>query len=173
MVIGRRWEQFSFLHVYHHYVSRRRCAFVSCVLRAACCVLRAACCDDMGVSRVVPQSVFAFHWLLARAGYSGDIYYPIIANSFIHVVMYFYYFLSSVGPKPWWAKYLTMMQMIQFVTMIGQCVYLVVFSGPGCDFPFRLLVLYLVYIFSLLALFLQFYFSKHGTGAKPKSTKQA
>lgn len=37
-------------------------------------------------------------------------------NSFIHVIMYFYYFLAALGPQMqpylWWKKYLTRMQMV-------------------------------------------------------------
>jgi phosphatidylglycerophosphate synthase len=37
-------------------------------------------------------------------------------NSFIHVIMYFYYFLAALGPhmQPylWWKKYLTRMQIV-------------------------------------------------------------
>ena len=36
----------------------------------------------------------------------------------IHTIMYFYYFLSALGPQVqkylWWKKYLTSLQMVQF-----------------------------------------------------------
>nr|CAI5855023.1 unnamed protein product [Callosobruchus analis] len=41
-----------------------------------------------------------------------------VINSFIHVIMYTYYFLSSLGPQYqkylWWKKHVTILQMIQF-----------------------------------------------------------
>ncbi|CAH1154318.1 unnamed protein product [Phaedon cochleariae] len=41
-----------------------------------------------------------------------------LINSFIHVIMYAYYFLSSLGPQYqkylWWKRHLTKMQMVQF-----------------------------------------------------------
>jgi len=37
-------------------------------------------------------------------------------NSLVHVVMYYYYFISTVGYNPWWKKYLTILQIYQFVS---------------------------------------------------------
>jgi len=41
-----------------------------------------------------------------------------VINSFIHVIMYSYYLLASMGPQYqkylWWKRYLTAMQMVQF-----------------------------------------------------------
>ncbi|KAK7074480.1 Elongation of very long chain fatty acids protein 7 [Halocaridina rubra] len=43
-------------------------------------------------------------------------------NSIVHTIMYGYYFLAAMGPKVrpflWWKKYLTSMQMIQFIVVI-------------------------------------------------------
>ncbi|CAL4102864.1 unnamed protein product [Meganyctiphanes norvegica] len=43
-------------------------------------------------------------------------------NSFVHVVMYFYYLVSAMGPQfrkfLWWKKYLTKMQLVQFATVM-------------------------------------------------------
>lgn len=42
-----------------------------------------------------------------------------ILNAFVHVVMYVYYLLSSIDPERkkslWWKKYITQMQLAQFV----------------------------------------------------------
>ena len=41
---------------------------------------------------------------------------PVVINLFVHVIMYYYYALSSVSSKPiWWKKYLTTLQITQFV----------------------------------------------------------
>jgi hypothetical protein len=53
-----------------------------------------------------------------------------VINSFIHVVMYSYYALSSLGPNVqkylWWKKYITIMQLWQFViyAMYGALVFM-------------------------------------------------
>mmetsp|Transcript_27718 Transcript_27718/g.33884 ORF Transcript_27718/g.33884 Transcript_27718/m.33884 type:complete len:311 (+) Transcript_27718:150-1082(+) len=101
------------------------------------------------------SSIYIIYWLNLRAGYDGDIYYTIIANSLIHLIMYGYYFLRTFNvPVPMFIKALvTNMQMIQFVTMIGQAVCLM---GFGCPYPTKLVQLYFLYIISMLVLFNNF-----------------
>lgn len=59
-----------------------------------------------------------------------------LLNTFVHIIMYFYYMLAAVGPHMqkylWWKKYLTSLQMIQFV-----CVMLHAFQlfFIDCDYP--------------------------------------
>lgn len=40
---------------------------------------------------------------------------PISLNLSVHVAMYYYYYATAGGAKIWWKKYLTTMQIIQFV----------------------------------------------------------
>ncbi|KAF7725147.1 hypothetical protein EC973_000399 [Apophysomyces ossiformis] len=40
---------------------------------------------------------------------------PIVLNLTVHVLMYYYYFRTAAGAKIWWKKYLTTMQIVQFV----------------------------------------------------------
>lgn len=44
-------------------------------------------------------------------------------NSVVHVFMYFYYFLAGFGPemqkKLWWKKYITVLQLVQFVAVVA------------------------------------------------------
>jgi elongation of very long chain fatty acids protein 7 len=57
-------------------------------------------------------------------------------NALVHIVMYFYYFLSAMGPSVQkylgWKKYLTTFQMIQFVAASIHCFQLIFVD---CDFP--------------------------------------
>lgn len=49
-------------------------------------------------------------------------------NALIHVVMYSYYLLAACGPSVqkylWWKRYLTTIQIIQFVIMIARNIHL-------------------------------------------------
>jgi fatty acid elongase 3 len=40
---------------------------------------------------------------------------PIILNLAVHVLMYYYYYATAGGRRIWWKKYLTTMQIVQFV----------------------------------------------------------
>jgi len=50
----------------------------------------------------------------------------IVLNTFIHVCMYYYYLMATIGKSVWWKKYLTTMQMIQFcIVMFGLIYWLI------------------------------------------------
>nr|FAA01274.1 TPA: elongation of very long chain fatty acids protein 16 [Ladona fulva] len=58
-------------------------------------------------------------------------------NTFVHVVMYSYYLLASLGPKYhkfiWWKKYLTALQMTHFVAIMIHSFQLL--FRENCDYP--------------------------------------
>lgn len=100
-----------------------------------------------------------FCWLgikLAPGGSNG--FFPLI-NSFIHVIMYIYYALSTLGPRVhaylWWKKHLTSLQMVQFVLVMINAAY--TFSQKDCKFPIMFLYLQASVAFIFLALFSMFY----------------
>lgn len=138
IVLGKKWRQLSFLHVYHHF------------------------------------TIFLFYWLNASAQYDGDVFLTVLLNGFIHTVMYTYYFIcmhtkvkgTGEAIPIWWKPYLTILQLIQFVTMMSQGTYLVV---NGCDtLSVRITATYVVYILSLFFLFAHFFVQSY---MKPKKKK--
>ncbi|KAF7357185.1 Elongation of fatty acids protein [Mycena sanguinolenta] len=61
--------------------------------------------------------------LLCYSGLTGKIsgaWIPISLNLAVHVLMYYYYYAAAAGVLVWWKKYLTIIQIIQFV--IDLCV---------------------------------------------------
>nr|CCA25115.1 elongation of very long chain fatty acids protein pu [Albugo laibachii Nc14] len=128
IVLGKKWNQLSFLHVYHH------------------------------------LTIFLVYFLNLRLAYDGDVYATIILNGFIHAIMYMYYFVSAHTRDIWWKKYLTTLQMTQFVLMNVQGYMTVKRSCEGM--PVKILLLYLVYIHSLFWLFMNFFIKSYQTDTR-------
>ncbi|KAL2725042.1 elongation of very long chain fatty acids protein AAEL008004-like [Vespula squamosa] len=59
-----------------------------------------------------------------------------LLNTFVHIVMYSYYLLAALGPRIqpylWWKKYLTSLQMIQFVLVMIHAFQLLFVD---CNYP--------------------------------------
>ncbi|KAF2369239.1 ELO family [Trinorchestia longiramus] len=57
-------------------------------------------------------------------------------NTFVHIVMYFYYMVAAMGPRYqkyiWWKKYLTTLQIVQFVLIFIHAFQLVF---RECNYP--------------------------------------
>lgn len=82
---------------------------------------------------VMPMSVW-FGMKFTPGGHSSFFGF---LNSFVHIIMYFYYMVAAMGPEYqkyiWWKRYLTNIQMIQFVFIFGHAFQLI-FSNP-CNYP--------------------------------------
>eukprot|EP00090_Calanus_glacialis_P001986 TRINITY_DN1148_c1_g1_i2.p1 TRINITY_DN1148_c1_g1~~TRINITY_DN1148_c1_g1_i2.p1 ORF type:complete len:291 (-),score=49.13 TRINITY_DN1148_c1_g1_i2:212-1084(-) len=97
-------------------------------------------------------------------------------NMGVHVVMYFYYLMSAMGPEVqkylWWKRYLTTLQLGQFVTFFVHA------SLPlfiECDFPkiFSYVILFHGGMFFLLFanFYIQSYVKKGGKSSKSVESK--
>ncbi|XP_032798742.2 elongation of very long chain fatty acids protein 4 isoform X1 [Daphnia magna] len=88
----------------------------------------------------------------------GSAFFAAMVNSFIHVAMYLYYALAACDPKVQkylcWKKYLTILQMAQFVSAVVLGLRALVY---GCDFPLWMQYARVVYMSSFLFLFGQYY----------------
>lgn len=59
-----------------------------------------------------------------------------LLNTFVHIIMYTYYMLAAMGPQMrrylWWKRYLTTLQMIQFVGIMVHAFQLLFIE---CEYP--------------------------------------
>ncbi|KAK9738442.1 GNS1/SUR4 family [Popillia japonica] len=81
---------------------------------------------------VMPMSV----WFGVKFTPGGHSTFFGFLNTFVHIVMYTYYMLSAFGPEMqkylWWKKYLTTLQMVQFVGIMVHAFQLLFID---CNYP--------------------------------------
>ncbi|XKL64405.1 hypothetical protein PGB90_004491 [Kerria lacca] len=92
-----------------------------------------------------------------------------VVNTFVHTVMYGYYFLAALGPKVqkylWWKIYVTRLQMLQFVFIIVYMAGLILANCDLCE-SLSLYVMFQGIIF--FALFVNFYMKTYRITSDPK-----
>ncbi|XP_052067035.1 elongation of very long chain fatty acids protein 4-like isoform X2 [Mytilus californianus] len=118
-------------------------------------------------------SMFPLWWIGVKWVAGGQSFFGAMINSFIHVVMYGYYGLSALGPHMqkylWWKRYLTMMQLIQFVVGITHAAQSLFMQ---CEFPMWMQWALVFYAFTILCLFLNFYFHAYIKSVRRKASKK-
>lgn len=133
------------------------------------------------VKRKPVSFLHLFHHLitpiLSWAGMSTGTSYQWVAtmtNTLVHTLMYYYYTLAALGGKRWWAKYLTTLQIAQFIfnlLVLLSWMPLHLNSPVGCagsawSWGFCVFV-----IASFLLLFTQLYDEKYNTVKRTKKTE--
>jgi len=102
---------------------------------------------------------------------SGTVYahQGLLFNTFVHIWMYHYYCLAALGQSVWYKRYITALQIIQFVTaMVLTIIYFWVSFTRGCSAKERIAVVYsTVTNLSFLLLFIQFYRVTYHQGRRP------
>ncbi|KAI9298154.1 delta6 fatty acid elongase [Neoconidiobolus thromboides FSU 785] len=131
MLLKKNYRQVSFLHVYHH------------------------------------TSIFIVMWLVTLFGPNGDTYFSTILNTFIHILMYSYYLGSALKLSfvSFIKKYITIAQILQFSLNFIQASFNILdyyFFRPekhlnNGGYPHFLSCLLLLYMISMLSLFVHFY----------------
>ncbi|VVC25766.1 ELO family [Cinara cedri] len=81
---------------------------------------------------VMPMSV----WFGVKFTPGGHSTFFGLLNTFVHIIMYAYYMLAALGPQVqkylWWKKYLTSLQMIQFLAIMVHAFQLLFID---CNYP--------------------------------------
>jgi len=98
-------------------------------------------------------------WLGPRFVGGGHSGFAAFFNAGVHTVMYLYYFLSAFGPGMqkflWWKKYLTRLQMIQFVCVFIHALLPIVYD---CGYPKWIPIAVCLNVAAFFVLFANFYF---------------
>ena len=93
-------------------------------------------------------------------------------NSFIHVIMYGYYFLAALGPHMqkylWWKKYLTRLQLLQFVCVLFKSL-IVVLGIAECGYPWQFSGFTVCIQVLMLILFSEFYIQEYSLKSESKN----
>ncbi|GFG28508.1 hypothetical protein Cfor_00645 [Coptotermes formosanus] len=81
---------------------------------------------------VMPMSV----WFGVKFTPGGHSTFFGMLNTFVHIVMYSYYLFTALGPRfqkyLWWKKYLTVLQMVQFILVMVHAFQLLFID---CNYP--------------------------------------
>ena len=100
-----------------------------------------------------------------------------LLNTFVHIVMYAYYLLAALGPRIqpylWWKKYLTSLQMIQFVLVMIHAFQLLFID---CNYPKAFVWWIGMHAFMFYFLFREFYteaYRRRKSSLSAKKQKQA
>uniref|UniRef100_A0A182N3Y3 Elongation of very long chain fatty acids protein n=1 Tax=Anopheles dirus TaxID=7168 RepID=A0A182N3Y3_9DIPT len=103
----------------------------------------------------------------------GNTTLPNIINNFVHTLMYFYYMLSAMGPRYqkylWWKKYMTEIQIAQFVICIGHAINALL---TDCAYPKFITFLLLCNASIFFVLFMNFYLENYRKQATAKAVMQ-
>ncbi|XP_034827564.1 very long chain fatty acid elongase AAEL008004-like [Maniola hyperantus] len=109
------------------------------------------------------------HLGMCLLGYIGTKYVPGghgimlgFINSLVHAVMYSYYLISIVRPewvRIWWKKYITQLQILQFLLLILHFGHII--FEPSCGYPKWVSFVFLPHNIFILFLFSDFYIKEY------------
>ncbi|KAM3876169.1 ELOVL fatty acid elongase 8b [Diretmus argenteus] len=101
-------------------------------------------------------------WLGVKYVAGGQSFFIGLVNTFVHIVMYSYYGLAALGPHMskylWWKRYLTSLQLLQFLLFITYTGYNLFVK---CDYPDSMNMFVFAYCISLIVLFSNFYYQSY------------
>ncbi|KAH8288688.1 hypothetical protein KR054_007942 [Drosophila jambulina] len=109
------------------------------------------------------------------SGYGGLLFPVCYINVAVHVIMYIYYYLSSVSKAVraslWWKKYITIAQLVQFILVL---LYLAnILRRPNCDASRTVIYFSMLLAAAFIMLFGHFYVKAYILPGKKKSQLKA
>lgn len=125
---------------------------------------------QMSFLHIYHHALLVWAWfLVVRFGCGGESYFGAWINSIIHVIMYSYYLMASLGVAVPWKRYITQAQMLQFCICFAQA------AAERLLHPhlhWSLPTMQMWVMVNMLVLFGQFY-SKSYTAKKGAGAKKA
>ncbi|KAL1432873.1 hypothetical protein MTO96_001870 [Rhipicephalus appendiculatus] len=115
-------------------------------------------------------------WLWLAFGGDGQVLLGMCVNAGMHVIMYTYYFLACLGPSVqqylWWKKYITTMQITQFIVLL---IHICIPLFYDCGYPRIMIGLAFAQGLLGLVLFINFYIHEYikRKGMKKSAAKLA
>ncbi|KAH8260937.1 hypothetical protein KR044_000898, partial [Drosophila immigrans] len=114
---------------------------------------------------------YPLYWGIQYYGFGGQYSTMGFLNTFVHAVMYFYYFISAVYPELkgslWWKKYITKLQLLQFILLFFQPFIVLIFN-PDCKVPYFVHFMQVALAISMITMFSKFYYRAY---VKPRLQK--
>eukprot|EP01061_Rhynchopus_euleeides_P015333 TRINITY_DN26192_c0_g1_i1.p1 TRINITY_DN26192_c0_g1~~TRINITY_DN26192_c0_g1_i1.p1 ORF type:complete len:297 (+),score=114.31 TRINITY_DN26192_c0_g1_i1:59-949(+) len=108
-------------------------------------------------------------WLGIRFAAGGDTYFSAWVNCLVHVVMYSYYLAACLGIRLQGKRYVTQLQLLQFVLVISHSAYSLYLDTP---YPQWILIALVVFLVSLFVLFSNFYVQEYLKGSRRRSQQK-
>ncbi|XP_025419985.1 elongation of very long chain fatty acids protein AAEL008004-like isoform X2 [Sipha flava] len=118
---------------------------------------------------VMPMSV----WFGVKFTPGGHSTFFGLLNTFVHIIMYAYYMLAALGPNVqkylWWKKYLTSLQMIQFLAIMIHAFQLLFID---CNYPKAFVWWIGMHAVMFFFLFKEFYKQQYSKSSKQKVSNE-
>lgn len=109
-------------------------------------------------------SIMVVWYIIVNVEPGGDAYLSALINSFVHIVMYSYYLITSFVKDTllrkkylWWGKYLTQLQITQFGVNFIHAVYCICIG----NYSKHILFIEIMYMSTFIGLFSNFYIKKY------------
>eukprot|EP00038_Savillea_parva_P010252 m.188963 g.188963 ORF g.188963 m.188963 type:complete len:277 (+) comp17594_c0_seq1:55-885(+) len=122
------------------------------------------------------STMFPIWWIGVNWVPGGNSAFSATINSGVHVIMYTYYFLAASGVDRrwlWWKRWLTQLQMTQFLVIFIQAAYAIREVDAGrCQFPVWMGYANMLYMVSMVTLFGLFYVNAYMQPKRASKTKE-
>ncbi|KAJ8732297.1 hypothetical protein PYW08_015027 [Mythimna loreyi] len=120
-------------------------------------------------SRQISTLHLYHHSMVAISSWGATKYFPVgpfiligTLNSFVHILMYTYYFIAGLGPQYqkylWWKKYVTLIQLTQFLVVITHNTNALFHD---CNYPKHVHIFCIVNTSLLFYMFSNFYYNTY------------